>query len=130
MPEGTYVKSCVDAAQLDAFEDVTETQILIWLEREALVGDEDDPRHALKALTHQALDGPLSRINQYLGENPDVSGGTIGDPIIHQPFVAMLRAQLCKALSRQGRLFFCPPLSKKYASKVLIAKYLYEFTWR
>ena len=128
MPDGTRVNTSATASQVDAMDYMRKTDIFDFLEH-ADKGDKDS-RHMLKLLMDQALKSPLSRIKQYLGENPDVSGGTIGNPIIQPAFVGMLRAQLCAVLSRQGRLFFCPPVSTMYASKLLIANYLYEFTWR
>ena len=133
MPNGMHVNSYANEEQFDAMDYLTMQEIKLTLEQVASDQRLHVRSHAgpfIQSLTDQALEPPLSRIKLFLDEDPDISGGTIGNPLIQPPFVAIVRTQLCAALSRQSRLCFCPPLNNEYTSTLLIARYLYVFTWR
>ena len=59
----------------------------------------------------ESIQGPLASIKQYLGDDPQIDGGSIGEPTAQPAYARVLRESLHEKILEAGEMYYCPPLS-------------------
>ena len=126
-PDGSYVRTCLSDDQLDKLQFTTYESTLKMIRASS---HDAKSKHFVNSLVEQALTPVLSLIKTFLGHDRDISGGTIGEPIVQEPYVHTLRCRLTRTLYWLGEELFAPPFTTEEKCKRCVAEYLHEFTWR
>jgi hypothetical protein len=126
-PDRSYVRTHFTSSAAEELQLLTSGAILIMIRASS---HDADSKHFVKSLVEQALTPVLSLIKTFLGHDRDISGGTIGEPIVQEPYVHTLRCRLTRTLYWLGEELFAPPFTTEEKCKRCFAEYLYEFTWR
>jgi hypothetical protein len=126
-PDGSYVRTYFSSSQVDKLQLMTCESILKVIRASS---HDAQSKHFVNSLVQQALTPVLSLIKTFLGHDRDISGGTIGEPIVQEPYVHTLRCRLTRTLYWLGEERFAPPFTTEEKCKRCLAEYLYEFTWR
>ena len=59
-----------------------------------------------------SIQKPLASIKQYLGDDPRIDGGSIGEPIAQPEYALLCRDFLHNTIIKAGEMHYCPPLSR------------------
>ena len=78
----------------------------------ALAGDEQSNGFR-NILVEQGHDHVIKRVKEYLGADPNVTGGTEASPIDQPEYVFYIKNILDDTLLRNAMVYFCPPFSNK-----------------
>ena len=94
----------------------------------ALDKNDVEAKELLELFIDRSIIPALYLVQKFLGHDPDVSGGTIGEPRSPQPYVYVLKSSLKKALFR-GCNSKAPFPGPAYSSRELYKRALTEFLW-
>ena len=75
---------------------------------------ENQEREAMQWLViwlDESIKEPLTSIKQYLGDDPRIDGGTMGEPIEQPEYACLCRDLLRNKIIEAGEMYYCPPLS-------------------
>ena len=84
-------------------------------------------RHAFETILFSMHRLPLSLVKEYLGEDPCVDGGTIGEPVTQKEYVHILHEKLKHLCIETMRWYFSPPLSPDVCFKVALTKFVWYY---
>ena len=70
---------------------------------------------------------PLSLVQEYLGEDICVDGGSIGEPVTQPEYVHLLRMHLVDLCFEPMRWYFSPPLTPKECTILALTNFLWYY---
>ena len=70
---------------------------------------------------------PLSLVQEYLGEDICVDGGSIGEPVTRPEYVHILRMHLVGLCFRPMERYFSPPRTPKYCTMLALTNFLWYY---
>ena len=74
-----------------------------------------------------AIATAMALVKEYLGEDPCVDGGTIGEPVTQKEYVHILHEKLKHLCIETMRWYFSPPLSPDVCFKVALTKFVWYY---
>ena len=77
----------------------------------AVENQEREAKQWLVLWLDESIKEPLASIKQYLGDDPRIDGGTIGEPIAQPEYALLCRDSLRGKITEAGKMYYCPPLS-------------------
>ena len=102
-----YVRTMVRIDQIHAWTRAQVRQELV----SAAENQESEAMQMLVIWLDGSIKGPLASIKQFLGDDPSIDGGSIGEPIAQPAYARVLRESLHEKILEAGEMYYCPPPS-------------------
>ena len=125
---GQYVRTEVPPHRV-RWEPWTKVRVAEVLD-EALILRREESIHLFQCFLDQANTPPIHRIQAFLGDEENVSGGTMGEPRRVPEYVKIVNGKLIETLMRVGADYFLPPYSHDERVKMVCVEYAWVFIER
>ena len=100
------MKMCID--QIHAWTRDEVRQVL----ESAVENQESEAKQWLVLWLDESIKKPLASIKEYLGDDPRIDGGSIGEPIAQPEYALLCRDFLHNTIIKAGEMHYCPPVSR------------------